>query len=74
METKNTTLLFYCNSGWLSTGNALLRTIELRQDFYCYLYREGHNNYNIFTNSNFVTKSASLYNTFEKFNSFSTSL
>ena len=31
MGAEHTSLLFYCNSKWLSKGNILLRVFELRQ-------------------------------------------
>ncbi|VVC29319.1 Ribonuclease H-like domain [Cinara cedri] len=36
-----TTLLFYCNSKWLSKGNVLSRVFELRQELYSYLNGKG---------------------------------
>ncbi|XP_022162790.1 zinc finger BED domain-containing protein 5-like, partial [Myzus persicae] len=41
MGAEHTTLLFYCNSRWLSKGNVLSRVFELRQELYSYLNGEG---------------------------------
>jgi len=54
--------------------NLLTQIFELRQEIYSYLNGEGHNNGNIFTNSDFIIKLAYLCNIFEKLNSLNTSL
>jgi hypothetical protein len=69
-----TTLLFYCNSRWLSKGNVLSRVFELRQELYSYLNGERYNNSEMFVDSNFVIKLAYLCDIFEKLNSLNISL
>lgn len=74
MGAEHTTLLFYCNSRWLSKGNVLVRVFELRQELYTYLSEEGHNDFNKFIDSDFVIKLAYLCDIFEKLNILNTSL
>lgn len=74
MGTEHTTLLYYCNSRWLSKGNVLSRVFELRQKIYSYLNGEGYNNSKMFVYSDFVIKLAYLCYYFEKLNSLNISL
>jgi hypothetical protein len=74
MGTEHTSLLFYCNSRWLSKGNVLSRVFKLRQEFYSYLNGEGYNNSEMFFDSDFVIKLAYLCDIFEKLNSFNSLL
>jgi len=60
MGAEHTTLLFYCNSRWLSRGSVLSRVFELRQELYSYLNGEGYNNSEMFVGSDFVIKLAYL--------------
>ncbi|KAL4148669.1 hypothetical protein QTP88_002841 [Uroleucon formosanum] len=74
MGAEHTTLLFYCNSRWLSKGNVLSRVFELRQELYSYLNEESYNNSKMFVDSDFVIKLVYLCDIFEKLNSLNTSL
>ena len=40
MGAEHTSLLYYCSSRWLSRGNVLSRTFELRQEMYIFLEEE----------------------------------
>jgi len=61
-------LLIYCNSRWLSKDYILVRVFELRQELYSYLNGEGHNNGNMFVDSNFIIKLAYLCDILKKLN------
>jgi len=53
MRAEHTSLLYYSNARWLSRGNILLRTFELRQEIYVFLKEEKHKNANEFSDVDF---------------------
>ena len=64
-----TSLLYYCNSRWLSRGNVLKRVNELRNELHCYLVEEKHSSSGKFVDDDFVLKLAYLCDIFEQLNS-----
>lgn len=68
MGAEHTSLIYYCNSRWLSKGNILVRVYELRNEFYMYLHTESHNDAQNFINSEFIIKLAYLCDIFNKLN------
>ena len=69
-----TSLLFYCESRWLSRGNVLKRVFELRMELLQYLTRENHPSAQLFSNTDFLLKLAYLTDIFEKLNILNSSL
>jgi hypothetical protein len=50
--------LLYCSSArWLSRGNVLSRTFELRQEILIFFKEEGYKHAGYFTDANFFNKS-----------------
>ncbi|XP_060846219.1 zinc finger BED domain-containing protein 5-like [Rhopalosiphum padi] len=74
MGAEHSSLLYYSNARWLSRGNVLSRTFELRQEIYIFLKEEGHKYANDFSDKNFLIKLAYLCDIFEKLNALNTSL
>ncbi|CAK1599033.1 unnamed protein product [Parnassius mnemosyne] len=66
MGAKHTSLIYYCNSRWLSKCNVLARVYELRNEFYTYLQTESHNDAQNFINTEFIIKLAYLCDIFQK--------
>lgn len=66
MRAEHTSLLYYSSSRWLSRGNILLRTFELRQEIYIFLKKDEHKNVNEFSDVDFLIKLAYLCDIFEK--------
>jgi hypothetical protein len=53
--------LLYCSSArWLSRGNFLSRTFELRQEIFIFLKEEGHKDAEYFADADFLIKVAYL--------------
>ncbi|CAK1595799.1 unnamed protein product [Parnassius mnemosyne] len=71
---EHTSLIYYCNSSWLSKGNVLARVYELRNEFYIYLQTESHNDAQNFINLEFIIKLAYLCDIFQKLNDLNKSL
>lgn len=71
---EHTSLIYYCNSRWLSRGNVLARVHELRNEFYTYLQSESHNDAQNFINTEFIIKLAYLCDIFQKLNDLNKSL
>lgn len=71
---QHTSLIYYCNSRWLSKGNVLARVHELRNEFYTYLQTEAHNDAYNFINTDFLIKLAYLCDIFQKLNELNKSL
>ncbi len=69
-----TSLLFYCESRWLSHGNVLKQVFELRMELLQYLTRENHPSAQLFSNTDFLLKPAYLTDIFEKLNILNSSL
>lgn len=71
---EHTSLIYYCNSRWLSKGNVLARVYELRNEIYTYLQTESHNDAQNFINTEFIIKLAYLCDIFKKLNDLNKSL
>lgn len=74
MGAEHSSLLYYCSSRWLSRGNVLKRTFELRQEIFIFLEEEGHKDAENFQNADFLVKMAYLCDIFEKLNSLNLTL
>lgn len=74
MGAEHSSLLYYSSARWLSCGNVLSRTFELRQEIYIFLKEEGHKYANEFSDENFLIKLTYLCDIFEKLNTLNTSL
>lgn len=74
MRAEYTCLLYYCPSRWLSRGNVLSRTFELRQEMYTFLEEEKHEYAKHFVETDFLVKLAYLCDIFEKLNALNLSL
>jgi hypothetical protein len=74
MGAEHSSLLYYSSARWLSRGNVLSRTFELRQEIYIFFKEEGHKYANEFSDENFLIKLAYLCDIFEKLNALNTSL
>lgn len=70
----HTSLIYYCNSRWLSRGNVLARVHELRNEIYTYLQRESNDEAHNFNNTEFLIKLAYLCDIFQKLNDLNKSL
>jgi len=66
--------LYYGSARWLSRGNVLSRTFELRQEIYIFLKEEVQKYADEFSNENFLIKLAYLCGIFEKLNTLNISL
>jgi hypothetical protein len=67
--------LLYCSSArWVSRGNVLSRTFELRQDIFIFLKVEGYKDAEYFADADFLIKVAYLCDIFEKLISLNVSL
>ncbi|XP_023211413.1 zinc finger BED domain-containing protein 5-like, partial [Centruroides sculpturatus] len=71
---EHTSLLYYCNSCWLSRGNVLSRIYELKHELYTYLLIESHRDAEKFKDTDFLIKLAYLCDIFEKLNVLNKSL
>lgn len=74
MGAEHTSLLYYSSARWLSRGNMILRTFELREEIYVFIKEEGHKHASEFSNKEFLIKLAYLCDIFDKLNSLNTSL
>ena len=74
MGSEHTSLLYYSTSRWLSRGNILSRTFELRQEIYIFLKEEDHKYTENFVNEDFLVELAYLCDIFEKMNALNLSL
>jgi hypothetical protein len=74
MGAEYSNLLYYNSTRWLSRGNVLSCTFELRQEIYKFLKEEGHKYANEFSDENFLIKLAYLCDIFEKLNALNISL
>lgn len=74
MGAEHSSLLYYRSARWLSRGNVLSRTFELRQEIYIFLKEEGHKYANEFSDEIFLIKLGYLCDIFEKLNALNTSL
>ncbi|XP_075454497.1 protein FAM200A-like [Ascaphus truei] len=54
MGAEYTSLLYYCHSRWLSRGNFLSRTFQLRQEIYIFLEEEKHEYAKHFVETDFL--------------------
>lgn len=70
----HTSLLYYCNSRWLSRGDVLSRVYELRNELHEYLLIESHSCAEKFKDTDFLIKLAYLCDIFEKLNILNKSL
>jgi len=70
---EHISLLYYSSARWLSRGNVLSRTFELRQEMYIFL-KEGHKNANEFSDGEFLIKLVYLCDIFGKLNALNISL
>jgi hypothetical protein len=61
---EHSSLLYYSSARWLSCGNVLSRTFELRQEIYIFLKEEAHKYANEFSDENFFIKLAYLCDIF----------
>lgn len=73
MGAEHTSLLYYCNSRWLSRGNVLKRVFELRKELHCFLL-EQKKYFEKFENEVFLIKLSYLCDIFEKLNVLNVSL
>ncbi len=71
---EHTSLIYYCSSRWLSRGNVLSRTFELREEIYNFLKENDHVSANNFADPDFLLKLAYLCDIFEKLNALNVSL
>jgi zinc finger BED domain-containing protein 5/7/8/9 len=74
MGAEHTSLLYYSSARWLSRGNMILRTFELREEMYVFIKEEGHKHASEFSNKEFLIKLAYLCDIFDKLNALNTSL
>lgn len=74
MGSQHSSLLYFSSSRWLSRGNVLSRTYELRQEIYIFLKEEDHKYADYFVNEDFLLKLAYLCDIFEKLNALNLSL
>lgn len=74
MGAEHTSLLYYSSARWLSRGNMILRTFELREEIYVFIKEEGHKHASEFSNKEFLIKLAYLCDIFDKLNELNTSL
>ena len=74
MGAEPSSLLYNSSAWWLSRGNVLSRTFELRQEIYIFLKEEGHKYADEFSDKIFLIKLAYLCDIFEKLNTMNTSL
>ncbi|KAL4126654.1 hypothetical protein QTP88_010863 [Uroleucon formosanum] len=74
MGAEHTSLLYYSSARWLSRGNMILRTFELREEIYVFIKEEGHKHASEFSNKEFLIKLVYLCDIFDKLNSLNTSL
>lgn len=72
MGAEHTSLLYYCNSRWLSRGNVLSRVFELRRELHLYLLDQKY--FEKFEDSIFLSKLAYLCDIFKKLNLLNLSL
>jgi hypothetical protein len=66
-------LLFYCNSRWLSRGNVVVHVYDLREELALFL-EENQEIAEYFRSETFLLKLAYLNDLFEKFNLLNTSM
>jgi hypothetical protein len=65
MGSEHTSMLYYSTSRWLSRGNVLSRTFELRQEIYIFLKEEEHKSTEHYVNEDFLVKLALLCYSFK---------
>jgi hypothetical protein len=73
MGSEHTSLLYYCNSRWLSRGNVVARVFELRKELHLFLL-EHHEYHKKFEDTDFLTKLSYLSDIFSKLNILNKSL
>jgi hypothetical protein len=74
MGAQYKSLLFYCNSRWLSRGNVVARVYDLREDSILFLEEENQEITEYFCSETFLLELAYLSDIFEKFNLLNTSM
>lgn len=74
MGSEHTSLLYYCNSRWLSRGNSgNARVFELRKELHLFLL-DHHEYHKKFEDTDFLTKLSYLSDIFSKLNILNKSL
>jgi hypothetical protein len=68
MGAQYKSLLFYCNSRWLSKGNVVARVYDLREESALFLEEKNQEIAEYFRSETFLLKLAYLSDIFEKFN------
>jgi hypothetical protein len=74
MGAEHLSLLYYSSARWLSRGNVLSCTFELRQEIFIFLEDEGYKDTEYFADADFLIKVAYLCDIFKKLNSINVSL
>ena len=74
MRAEYTSLLYYCQSRWLSRRGVLSRVFQLRQEIYAFFEEEKHEYAKHFVETNFFIKLAYLCLIFEMLNALNLSL
>uniref|UniRef100_K7FSU2 HAT C-terminal dimerisation domain-containing protein n=1 Tax=Pelodiscus sinensis TaxID=13735 RepID=K7FSU2_PELSI len=74
MGVEHTSLLFYCESRWLSHGNVLTRVFELRNERHQYLIEERCSSVHMFIDCDFNMQLAYLSDIFNKLNTLNTAM
>jgi hypothetical protein len=75
MGAEHLSLLYYSSARWLSRGNVLSRTFELRQEIFIFFVKEeGYKDAEYFADAEFLIRVAYLCDIFEKLNSLNVSL
>jgi hypothetical protein len=74
MGAEYKSLLFYCNSCWLSRGNVVAHVYDFREELALFLEEENQEIAEYFCSETFLLKLAYLSGIFEKFNLLNTSM